>query len=148
MFGTSYCQLFRFDGLEAASANLVHESQHYPQQQMCLLPDYEARLVHSIDAYLKFLRQRDVPAPILIALSMIGVRGAVMGFFNHGTMLWPVPNSQPIRQDSLLLPEVVIESYDDDWRRALRHTFDVVWNAANQKCSPNYDKDGNWNPRR
>ena len=54
----------------------------------------------------------------------------------------------PIDRDTVILPDAVIESLDVNVSQALKPIFDAVWNACGFPCSFNYDKDGQWNPKR
>ncbi len=49
-----------------------------------------------------------------------------------------------IDRDILLLPEIVIESYDVIAEDILRPCFDSIWNACGFPRSPNYDDTGEW----
>ena len=46
--------------------------------------------------------------------------------------------------DTLVLPEVVIEDRADQLEKVLKPLFDTVWNAFGFNRSSNYDAEGNW----
>ncbi len=52
-----------------------------------------------------------------------------------------------IDRDILLLPEVVIESYDVSAKDVLRPCFYAIWNACDFPRSLNYNDAGEWVPR-
>ena len=109
-------------------------------------------LFRSIDAVVEYagvLKGLDVACPILIMLSMAGVRGARLGI-----EAWRVRKPPAgIDRDVLFVPEVLVEEYDavsdhKEAARTLRPIFDAVWNACGFARSFNYDDRGNWSPDR
>ena len=60
------------------------------------------------------------------------------------TRFW-IDEVHTIDRDILLLPEIVIESYDVIAKDILRHCFDSIWNACGFPRSLNYDDTtGEW----
>ncbi len=53
----------------------------------------------------------------------------------------------PIDRDVLLLPEVIIENYDEKASKILKFCFDALWNAFGYPKSENYSESGEWAPR-
>ena len=51
-----------------------------------------------------------------------------------------------IDRDTLLLPDVSVESFEVDLPRLLRPVLDALWQAGGWDGSRNYDGEGNWNP--
>jgi hypothetical protein len=104
---------------------------------------YEKYLIEATKGYLGGLKEVGVPAPLVVLVNMIGVKGAQLGvdtfYFGDG--------DTPIDRDVLLLPEVLIENFDCNVASALRPIFDAVWNAAGYERSFNYDESGEWKPR-
>jgi hypothetical protein len=83
-----------------------------------------------------------------VAISLLGVKGyAVEPSGGPQGFLFPELAQRfdsSIGSDTLLLPEVVLESYATDVQRVLRPAFDVLWNASGYDGSPSYDNQGNW----
>jgi hypothetical protein len=131
----SYCQYFRFGGIEAVSAFITYEKGG----GKFLRRDYENKLIACLPSYLEFLKKNDVLPPILVTLSMTGVRGARI----EPTHPWGI-ELPDIDRDCLLLPDVLLESYDADPAQVMRPIFDAVWNAAGVERSFNYDEKGIW----
>jgi len=78
--------------------------------------------------------------PVVLALSLIGVRGLQM----VRSDIFGYNYSEPIARDTLLLPEAWIEDLSAPAGRVLKPLFDLVWNACGREGSPNFDADGNW----
>ncbi len=53
----------------------------------------------------------------------------------------------PIDRDTLILPDVEIQSFEEGFARVMKPAFDVLWQTSGADGSPNYDSDGNWKPR-
>ena len=54
---------------------------------------------------------------------------------------------RPVDRDALLVPEVLIESLEQDLHALQRHMrplLDAVWNSVGAPGSPHYDESGNW----
>jgi hypothetical protein len=51
---------------------------------------------------------------------------------------------RPFAESEMLVPEAVLETFDDDLGSILKPLFDVVWNAAGYPASLNFDREGNW----
>lgn len=82
-----------------------------------------------------------VEPPLFIMLSLIGVRGYVMAV-NHRLYLYD--REHPIDRDVLVIPEIILDSYEFDATRVMKPLFDPVWNAAGWPRSMNYDEKGEW----
>jgi hypothetical protein len=53
-----------------------------------------------------------------------------------------------IDRDALLVPEIMVESFEYCPQEVLRPAFDAVWRAAGWERSMNYDEEGRWVGRR
>jgi hypothetical protein len=51
-------------------------------------------------------------------------------------------SSVPIDRDALVLPEVMIESFECDAADVMKPLFDVIWNATGFPGCMNYDETG------
>ena len=139
----SYCQLFRSGQLEAVYTNLLVVANDIP-----CIPNiqYENRIFMATHKYLKLMKTLDVSCPILIYLTMTGVKGVYMGS-NWGA------SGAPIDRDILVLPDILVENYasiseDKEVAKIFRPIFDAIWNACGFAQSPNYNANGDWGQRR
>jgi hypothetical protein len=134
---STYCQIYRNGIIEAT----LMDTRDSDGQREYIAP----RDVHVTEAateYLSKLHRANVSPPILIAVSVTGVKGA---FLPHGSSPLSL-RAGPIDRDHLFLPDIVIERYDVDLPSLLRPTWDVFWNAGGYSRSPNYTNEGRWNP--
>jgi len=138
----SYVQLFRNGIIEAVDGGLLE-----PREGKLVIPStrYEQELIRALMNYLSILKTLNVELPIFIFLDLLGGKGYSMPISER--YLW-VYKSSTIDRDILLLPELIIESYDVSAEKVLKHSFDSIWNACGFPRSLNYNDDGEWAPRR
>ncbi len=63
-------------------------------------------------------------------LTMIGVKGYTMAVDQHSFPYGEIPYGNPIDRDTLVLPEVMIDSFSPDIIKSMKSIFDAIWNAA------------------
>jgi len=104
---------------------------------------YEETLLEALPRYTKIQEHLGVEPPVFVMLSLLGVKG--------GFMQVDGPRSVPVLQkdvridrDALLIPEIMVESFEYSPEEVLRPAFDAVWRAAGWERSMNYDEDGRW----
>jgi hypothetical protein len=75
-------------------------------------------------------------------LSFTGIKGWEMGVRDaYGTR----GRRGGFDRDPLLVPELMVQSYDvDDVPRLVKPVIDATWNAAGFLQSDYYNEDGNW----
>jgi hypothetical protein len=137
-FARSYVQFFRNGAVEAADISLLLR-----RGGLAFIPSklYEAKLIEALSRYLSVQKLLNVEPPVVALLSLLGVRGYIMGV--QPAAPWPDESGvHPIDRQDLLVPEVMIESLDCDVAEALRPAFDAVWNACGYPRSMNYDEAG------
>jgi hypothetical protein len=132
---TEYKQLFRSGITESVLGLQIHD-------QNKISMDYERDVINELRQSLWFLGQSNVPPPIYIFLSLLGVKDTVPFFISrmHRERL-------PVKHNDLILPEVVVDDLSSNPAIILRPLFDKVWNAYGYEQSRNYDKNGAWHGR-
>jgi hypothetical protein len=71
-----------------------------------------------------------VQPPLYVMLTMIGVKGYAMTVNPCDFPLGEIPYGNHIDRDTLVLPEIMIESFSTDIIKAMKSIFDALWNAA------------------
>lgn len=134
----SYVQLFRNGVIEAVEGLLL---KPYGVEEL-LIPSvaYEEELIKSLSEYLSVLKTLNVELPVFIFLTLVGVKGYSMAISKR----WLVREVSTIDRDVLLLPEVVVESYEAAAKNVLKPCFDAIWNACGFPRSLNYNDAGEW----
>ena len=105
---------------------------------------YEPKLVASFKEYLSIMNELTVEPPIFVFLTLVGVKGYSMGVSKER---FDIDETHTIDRDVLLLPEVLIQSYDVNAAKELKPCFDSIWNACGFRGSFNYNDEGEWAPR-
>ena len=134
---SSYVQLFKNGIIEAVDGSLLG----HHKGELLINDHYEKKLIESLSDYLSILKTLNVELPLFIFLTLVGVQGYAMKV--DGTSI----DEETIDRDVLLLPEIVIESYNDKEKDVLRPCFDSIWNACGFSRSLNYDDTGEWMKR-
>jgi len=131
----AYVQVSRDGSLEIVDASAVRGSE-IPAQ------DLESKIVGALDHNIAHLRAMDVHEPLVVMISLHGVRGVTL---ESSARRWGGP-TPTLDRDDILLPECVIEGPFEPAQ--LRHAFDALWRSGGIKGSPSFDADGRWtNPR-
>jgi len=132
----SYVQIFRNGVIEIVESSILErdESKRIPSYTI------EDEILKSTTRYLNLLKSLDLNPPIYVFISLMHVKGLIMSFdsfkYNY--------DANHIREESIYLPEAVIDNYDQELTSTLRPVFDLVWNACGIPRSLNFDNDGNW----
>lgn len=134
----SYLQIFRNGIVEAVNTSMLEPETDGRN----LIPSvaYEDTLRKALKKYLGVQSRIGVEPPVVVMLSLLGVKGYVMAV----SMSRRFDTGHPIDRDALLVPEVLVENREENVDKILRPIFDAVWNAAGWPHSINFDESGNW----
>ena len=99
-------------------------------------PSSERDLLRCLARILPVIEADGATPPVAVCLTLTDVRGMQMAN-NFG-------KSHEIQDDHLVLPEVMLESFDDPAGKIVKPIFDLIWNALGYEKSTNFDADGNW----
>ena len=144
-----YVQLFRTGVIEAADNHAFIE-----EQSMSAINGHingyklDEGLIKAVHRYFRLLRELGVEPPIFLLLSLVGVSGYQM--LRGGVPRHYYSALRPVDRDDLVVPEVMVESLEQDLhslQRLMRPLLDAVWNAVGLPRSPHYDESGNWKSR-
>jgi hypothetical protein len=140
--GTSYTQLTRDGGIEVVDGGLL---AHPDAKQLIPGIAFEQKILDGLRRYLSLQRKLGLSPPIVVMLSLTGVKGFTMAVGSSSSSVF---ETYPVDRDILLLPDVLLVDYAEDIGSMMRPAFDAVWNAAGWPGSLNYDEAGKWNPNR
>jgi hypothetical protein len=120
----SYLQLFRNGTLESVNAAILKGRNSIPS-----LP-FEGRLLHDgLPKYLAALKQLGVQPPVFLGLSLLGISGYKVGMPEYHAS-FAIDSALPIDRDSLILPDVMVETFESNLDEVMKPAFDSIWNAA------------------
>ena len=139
----AYLQVFRNGSVEAVDTYLLGRQR---DSESPLIPSlsYEQEILSALPRFLSIQQLLGVEPPVFIMLSLLGVAGYTMGVSSR----YIIRERHPIEKNTLVLPDVLVESVDSDIAEVMRPVFDTVWNAAGWARSMNYNDEGNWAPQR
>ncbi len=134
----TYTQLYRSGIIEAVEGFLLRS-----RDSKLFIPSiaYEEELIDSLNVYLKVLQHIKVELPILLFLTLLNVKDYYMYV---DPSRYHFIERHAIDRDILLLPETIIENYNDIPDKILKPCFDAIWNACGFPNSFNYDKENKW----
>jgi hypothetical protein len=130
----SYIQVFRNGVVEAVNSSILegNRSGEIPSVH------YEREINATYASILKLLQSLGIEPPLAVLLTLTGVRGLTMALDQR----WILPRPSKIDRDLLLLPEIVIESFDQSPEEHLKPLFLMIWQAAGFDRNYNYDQQG------
>jgi len=132
----AYLQFYRDGRVEAVrTGDLLGRPGQQPVAEMSLL----VALIRVVERVLKLYKIAKVEGPTVVMVTLVGVKGATiaLNFSSH-----PNQSYDPIDRDVLVIPEVILESLDEDVVTALKPIFDTIWNAAGWEGCAFYDDMG------
>lgn len=138
----SYLQVFRSGVIEAVNTSLLEREKD--EGKWISHVAYEKALLDGLKRYLELQKRLGVEPPVVVMLSLMGVKGYAMYVGAERRF----DGAHPIDRDALLLPEVLVDDLDADVDSILHPIFDALWNAAGWPNSINYDDKRKWVGRR
>jgi hypothetical protein len=93
-------------------------------------------LLQAAKGCLNCLKSVDIPAPIFVGLTLSNVRGRFIHVFDG--------DDQPIMEEPLILPGVVMQDYESTMAPVLRPILDSMWQAAGHTQCNLYNAEGYW----
>jgi len=134
----AYFQVFRNGVVEGVDASILNMDR-FPKQILSI--HFEQILCHALSVHLQTQKTLGVDLPIFVMVSLLGVKDYKMVYVGQ----WPQGQlNYSIDRPNLVLPEVMIDSFDCDPAEVMKPIFDTVWNAAGWKGSMHYDTAGKW----
>ena len=98
-------------------------------------------MVQSLERYLEALKNLGVSPPMVVGITLMGVLNCVTAE-DVDPRSWEDP--QPLNEDLVPLPEVLIEEYGVKAPTILRSSFDIIWQSMGRPGSPYFDNEGKW----
>jgi hypothetical protein len=137
----TYTQLYRTGVIEAVQGSVL--ASEYNGKTLIPSVAYERYVFNYLPDCFRALQQIGANVPVAVALTLIGTRDLVMAVDRLSFEV-----SYPIKENMLILPEVIVQEFSTPPGKILKPLFDLVWNACGLSNSKNFDADGNWVERR
>jgi len=132
----TYVQLYKNGIIEAVDNGLLRFHSNIPTISIVLL---ENEIIKALNNYIEVLKSLSVDYPIMVYISMINVKG-----YQLYSEEFRIRGSKEIENETLYLPEFLLENNQISIENLLKNTFDSIWNACGYRGSSHYDKQGNW----
>jgi hypothetical protein len=133
----SYTQIFRQGIVEACTVAFLGSRTGERGIRITVL---EQEVTKNLSRYTRTLEKMGVEPPAFVMLSILGVKGYTIG----GTGQFWAFDRHPIDRDNLIIPEVMMETFEADPYQVMRPAFDAAWNAAGWARDMHYDNQGKW----
>lgn len=137
-----YLQVFRNGIVEFVTRRLLGElSDDRERLPGIASVAYEKTFLQLMPHLFGIQKWFEIEPPIFVMLSVVGVKGFIM----HVDRTYRLERGpERIDRNELLIPEIVMESFDIECDKIMRPIFDAIWNAAGWSGSMNYDPNGKW----
>ncbi len=134
-----YTQIFRNGSIEATKASIVGP---YDGKKYIPSGPLETHVFKSLPYYINGLRDLGVPPPLIVLITLEGVKDAAYKVSNS-----IFDDQEPvIERDVVFLPECVVNEYGEvaEYHRAVKPAFDALWNTAGYSSAQTFSADGIW----
>lgn len=127
--------LFRDGTLEATLTNIVNKQFG----KVISAKWFEEAIFTALPRYLAGMQALDIPPPIAVFLTLIGVNGAAYAVSSSAT-------GARIDRTIAMLPACLIEAYGSgaDYSKVLQPAFDALWNTTDHARAESFSEDGVW----
>ena len=138
--GAGYTQIFRNGVIEATTTSLFGS----PYGLIFGSRELPVCLIEAINNYMKRLRALEVTPPILLQISMMGIKGIKMGIELDN----PYHAPPPYERDVLHLPSSVITEFraDEDYQSVIAEQMHFLWNAFGFERCDLFNENDEWAP--
>jgi hypothetical protein len=138
---SSYLQLFRSGAVEAVESLMLRSQRERESGLDPLISAmaFENALIVDLDRFLRLLELVRVEPPVVVMLSLIGVKGYRL--FLPNRMIDNVSHYQ-IDRDTLHLPEGLMQSFGEPADKLLQTAFDAIWQCVGYERDTLYQYGG------
>lgn len=123
-----YTQMFRNGIIEAVWMPYNPNVEGHVEKGICV--DYERSVASSIKEFFGKQKRLGIAPPICIMISLLETKNCAVTVRTVGAHTNPVPGSLLVKEEKLLLPELIFESFEVDVEKEMKPVFDIVLNAA------------------
>ena len=136
----SYLQIFKNGALEYGDSYILGSFR----DNAIASKDFEGKIVQTFSRALQLLSTLQVPDPVYVSLTLIGVKGKTMALPYYGRHL--NYQSSPFDRDLILCPDMLVTAttVDDNYSETLLPMVNTIWQAAGMEKSIYIRDDGQW----
>jgi hypothetical protein len=140
LLSASYPQVFRDYHLEAASSYILS----YDEKKLFRFLPLERSLIEKIGRYLTYLRDNEVPPPVMVRMILLNVKG--FGIWYRRMSINDGQFPKLFDRNQIVLPDILIQDWEqlDNPDLVVCPLLDSYWNASGWPNSPSYNTNGRW----
>jgi hypothetical protein len=131
-----YTQVYRQGGIESVDAYVLRDDS---DQKAVASRVFEEKIMSALGRFLSFQKGLGIESPILVQLTLIGVRGYRVAATGTSWI-----HTAGFDRDLLVLPEVLVEGESWAIGSVVKPILDVMWQADGWDRDRNFDDQGNW----
>jgi len=98
------------------------------EKSICV--EYEDAVISGVKKFLSIQKKLGVAPPICVMMSFLETKGCGVTKRTLGNHTDLVLDSFPFKEERLLLPEMIFESFEADVSKGMKPIFDIVLNTA------------------
>jgi hypothetical protein len=136
---SSFSHFFRNGILEAVTASAL-VTKHPSGKLVIPHVAFEGTLLNYLPRCFQSLHGLGVHPPVSVSLTLLGMRGLEMATNAFGFS----PRANPIREETLVLPGRIVDTFSTPASLILKPMLDRIWNACGLLETPNIDESGAW----
>jgi len=125
-----YTQCFRNGGIE--TVNVEDQATRPDEGEGSVGTEYEGHVSNATSQLLAIQQTLGIASPIFVLLSLLDMKGRRLSERDRDApgMRRDFPGANAFREEHLILPEVVFESFGCEVKEQMESIFEIVWNAA------------------
>lgn len=145
----AYVQVFQNGIVEAVDSRFVTGEGTAQSPYRLTLIRAEGTIVRASHGYLQSLKAREAPAPYVLLVSMVGVKGVTYSFAMADGVIFE-DEAGVLDRDQFHFPALILDEAPRDpyeYAKLLRPLLDQIANAAGRARTPSFDQDGRFRVR-
>lgn len=119
----TYIQLSRNGNIEAVESTVLARDDENPTVPATYLQNTSNEFVSN---YIGLLQELGFTGPFYVMFTLLGIKNYTVAIPNR----YVFTDVEPITQDRILLPEIILENENDNISEKISNVFSIVWNAS------------------
>lgn len=130
----AYVQFFKNGIIESVDTGILMQREE--NKKYIPFVKFEKDIIQHTYNYLQAIKTVDIKLPIALNITLFNISDYFVGDYK-------LPRGK-IRDSTLNLPTVIINSWDVKLETLLKSSYDLIWNHCGYEGSLNYDSNDNW----
>lgn len=144
----SYSHIGKNGGIECFDPTLLVPRSDDQGLKMIGSQYVEHHLIDRLADYMRDLKNAGIALPVLCSITFFGINGCVLVTSSDSFRFYFQKLYRPFDEPEILLPEFLIESYEQDASTLLKSSFDELWQIAGHERCFHFSPDGKYQRQR